>query len=66
MTDAEFKAHRKSLPPIEQAKWWYWEKGITAYIFNSELFITVGKYDIQVHPDEVRYRAHLYSNDITS
>lgn len=57
---------QKSLPLIEQAKLWYQKNGISAYTFNGELFIKVGKYEIQVHQEEIQYRANLYKNNIIS
>lgn len=70
MTEKEYFAHKQSLSDIEAAKWWFWERGITSYIENGELYIVIElksrTYEVRVHSNEVECRSYLYKNDIIS
>lgn len=70
MTEKEYLAHKQEMTSIEAAKWWFWEREISSYIENEELYIVIKlknkTYEVKVHPNEIECRSYLYKNDITS
>lgn len=70
MTEKEYRAHKQEMTAIEAAKWWFWEREISSYIENEELYIVIKlknkTYEVKVHPNEIECRSYLYKNDIIS
>lgn len=70
MTEEEYQAHKQNLSDIEAAKWWFWDREISSYIEDGELYIMIKlknkTYEVKVHPNEIGCRAYLYKNNIIS
>lgn len=70
MTEKEYHAHKQKMSSIEAAKWWFWDREISSYIENGELYIILKlknrTYEVKVHPNEIECRSYLYKKDIIS